>query len=36
VGDREEVFPFSYKDVARGLMMEENRTLMPGDVVVVP
>jgi polysaccharide export outer membrane protein len=36
VGDKEEVFPFSYKDVAQGLMVEENRTLMPGDVVVVP
>jgi len=36
VGNREEVFPFSYKDVAQGLMVEENRTLMPGDVVVVP
>jgi polysaccharide biosynthesis/export protein len=36
VGDREQVFPFSYKDVARGLLVEENRTLMPGDVVVVP
>jgi polysaccharide export outer membrane protein len=36
VGDKEEIYPFSYKDVARGYSMQENRTLMPGDVVVVP
>ena len=36
VGHKEEVFPFSYNDVAQGLMTQENRTLKPGDVVVVP
>lgn len=36
VGGREETYPFNYKDVARGLMMEQNRTLLPGDVVIVP
>jgi polysaccharide biosynthesis/export protein len=36
VGHKEEVFPFSYNDVSRGLMPQENRTLKPGDVVVVP
>lgn len=36
VGGKEEVYPFNYKDVARGLMLEQNRTLLPGDVVVVP
>ncbi len=36
VGHQEEVFPFSFNDVAKGLMPQENRTLKPGDVVVVP
>jgi polysaccharide export outer membrane protein len=36
VGDKEETYPFDYKDVAQGLMLEQNRTLLPGDVVVVP
>jgi polysaccharide export outer membrane protein len=33
---KEEVFPFNYKEVARGEFLEQNRTLLPGDVVVVP
>jgi len=33
---KEEIYPFNYKEVARGLMLEQNRMLMPGDVVVVP
>lgn len=36
VSGREETYPFNYKDVAQGLMLEQNRTLLPGDVVVVP
>ena len=36
VSGKEEVYPFNYKDVARGLMLEQNRMLLPGDVVVVP
>jgi polysaccharide export outer membrane protein len=36
VGGKEEVFPFNYKDVAKGKFLEQNRTLLPGDVVVVP
>jgi len=36
LGGREEVYPFNYKEVARGQFLEQNRTLMPGDVVVVP
>jgi polysaccharide biosynthesis/export protein len=36
IGGKEEVFPFNYKDVARGQLLEQNRTLLPGDVVVVP
>jgi polysaccharide export outer membrane protein len=36
VGGKEEVFPFNYKEVAKGQSLEQNRTLMPGDVVVVP
>jgi polysaccharide biosynthesis/export protein len=36
VGAKEEVYPFNYKDVAHGLLLEQNRTLLPGDVVVVP
>ncbi len=30
------VFPFNYNAVARGDSLEQNRTLIPGDVVVVP
>lgn len=36
VGDKDEIYPFNYKDVSRGLSLEQNRTLLPGDVVVVP
>jgi len=36
IGGKEEVFPFNYKDVAKGSFLEQNRTLLPGDVVVVP
>jgi polysaccharide biosynthesis/export protein len=32
----EEVLPFNYKDVSKGHFLEQNRTLLPGDVVVVP
>lgn len=35
-GGREEVFPFNYNAVARGQSLEQNRILLPGDVVVVP
>ena len=35
-GGKEEVYPFDYKAVARGQFLEQNRTLLPGDVVVVP
>jgi polysaccharide export outer membrane protein len=35
-GSKEEVFPFNYKEVARGQFLEQNQTLLPGDVVVVP
>jgi len=36
VGGTEETYPFNYKEVARGFMLEQNRMLLPGDVVVVP
>jgi polysaccharide export outer membrane protein len=36
VNDTEVVYPFNYKDVAQGMMLEQNRILLPGDVVVVP
>ena len=36
LGGKEEVYPFNYKDVANGQFLEQNRTLLPGDVVVVP
>lgn len=36
VAGKEEVFPFNYKAVAKGESLEQNRTLLPGDVVVVP
>jgi polysaccharide biosynthesis/export protein len=36
VGGKEEVLPFNYKEVAKGQFLEQNRTLLPGDVVVVP
>jgi polysaccharide export outer membrane protein len=36
VGDKEEAYSFNYNQVARGQFLEQNRTLLPGDVVVVP
>ena len=36
VGGKDEVYPFNYNDVSRGISLEQNRTLLPGDVVVVP
>jgi polysaccharide export outer membrane protein len=33
---KEMVYPFNYKEVAKGQFLEQNRTLLPGDVVVVP
>jgi polysaccharide biosynthesis/export protein len=36
IGGKEEVFPFNYKAVSKGQSLEENRILLPGDVVVVP
>jgi len=35
-GDQEQTLPFNYKEVARGRNLEQNRVLLPGDVVVVP
>jgi polysaccharide export outer membrane protein len=35
-GDKDQTFPFDYKAVSRGGSLEQNRTLLPGDVVVVP
>lgn len=35
-GGKEEIFPFNYKAVSRGSSLEQNRILLPGDVVVVP
>jgi polysaccharide export outer membrane protein len=36
VGNAEQTLPFDYKDVSKGLFLEQNVTLIPGDVVVVP
>jgi polysaccharide biosynthesis/export protein len=36
IGGKEEAFSFNYKEVANGQFLEQNRTLLPGDVVVVP
>jgi polysaccharide export outer membrane protein len=36
VEGKEEVYGFDYSSVARGQFLEQNRTLLPGDVVVVP
>jgi polysaccharide export outer membrane protein len=33
---KDRVFPFRYSDVRKGKNLEQNITLMPGDVVVVP
>ena len=35
-GGNEQTFPFDYKSVAKGEFLEQNITLLPGDVVVVP
>jgi len=35
-GDKEQTLPFNYKEVSRGRNLEQNRVLLPGDVVVVP
>ncbi|MGC2692143.1 MAG: polysaccharide biosynthesis/export family protein [Desulfobaccales bacterium] len=35
-GDREDVFYFNYNKVSQGESLEEDRLLLPGDVVVVP
>jgi polysaccharide biosynthesis/export protein len=36
VGGEDEVYPFNYNQVVKGTSLEQNRTLLPGDVVVVP
>jgi len=36
LGDKEQTLPFDYKAVSRGQGLEQNVTLLPGDVVVVP
>lgn len=36
IGDTEQTLPFDYKAVSRGQFLEQNVTLLPGDVVVVP
>jgi polysaccharide export outer membrane protein len=36
IAGQEMVYPFNYKEVAKGQFLEQNRTLLPGDVVVVP
>lgn len=36
VGGTDVIYPFNYNDVSRGMSLEQNRTLLPGDVVVVP
>ena len=36
IGDKEQTLPFDYKAVSRGQFLEQNVTLLPGDVVVVP
>ena len=36
VGGKEEAYSFNYNKVAQGQFLEQNRTLLPGDVVVVP
>ena len=35
-GDKEHTLPFDYKAVSRGEFLDQNVTLLPGDVVVVP
>ncbi len=36
IGGNEQTFPFDYKSVAKGEFLDQNITLLPGDVVVVP
>jgi polysaccharide export outer membrane protein len=36
VGGAEQTLPFDYKTVSKGDFLEQNITLLPGDVVVVP
>lgn len=36
VGGQDQTFLFNYKQVAKGQFLDQNITLMPGDVVVVP
>ena len=36
LGGKEEVFPFNYKEVAKGVNFWSRPTPLPGDVVVVP
>ena len=36
IGNTEQTYPFDYKSVSTGDFMEQNITLVPGDVVVVP
>jgi polysaccharide biosynthesis/export protein len=36
VAGKEMVYPFNYKEVAKGQFLEQNRILLPGDLVVVP
>jgi polysaccharide export outer membrane protein len=35
-GGSEQTFPFDYRAVSRGQFLDQNITLLPGDVVVVP
>lgn len=35
-GGQDQVYPFDYKDVSKGLLLSQNIILQPGDVVVVP
>jgi polysaccharide export outer membrane protein len=36
LGGKDNIYPFNYQGVSRGESLEQNRTLLPGDVVVVP
>lgn len=36
LGGKEQTLPFDYKAVSRGMFLDQNVTLLPGDVVVVP
>jgi polysaccharide export outer membrane protein len=36
IAGKEMVYPFNYKEVAKGQFLEQDRILLPGDVVVVP